>query len=150
MSTQSALALVQERLDLEAAVGWNVCGINGCILAARHPGSCIFPDIGSRKRERKKEESVSSAPPAHSPAKRAASSKPKKKAPAHATHAVGGCMSVPTHVPQPHPRAAADESVSDASSPCYFDLGEQGRVPCEVRDELGLIGQALSVPNRFW
>ena len=31
-----------ESLDIEARVGWNICGINGCILAEKHAGPCAF------------------------------------------------------------------------------------------------------------
>ena len=38
-------------MALEAETGWVVCGINGCILADRHAGECIFPmEEGKRRR----------------------------------------------------------------------------------------------------
>ena len=38
-------------METEAEVGWTICGINGCILADRHAGDCIFPEIeGARRR----------------------------------------------------------------------------------------------------
>ena len=30
--------------------GYFMCGINGCILRDQHQGSCLFPDLGSRRR----------------------------------------------------------------------------------------------------
>ena len=42
----------ESRLAKESEVGWAICGINGCILADRHPGGCLFPDIqGARRRK---------------------------------------------------------------------------------------------------
>ena len=41
------------RRALECEVGYSICGINGCILADRHGGDCVFPFIeskGSRRR----------------------------------------------------------------------------------------------------
>ena len=41
-----------KRFELEEHVGWTVCGINGCILADRHNGECIFPAFEEPRRRR--------------------------------------------------------------------------------------------------
>ncbi len=37
-------------------IGYDVCGINGCILADRHLGSCVFPPPAGPRRRRSAEE----------------------------------------------------------------------------------------------
>ena len=32
------------------SLGYHVCGINGCVLADRHPGDCLFPETTGRRR----------------------------------------------------------------------------------------------------
>ena len=36
---------------LHQQLGWNVCGINGCILAEHHAGVCVFPDLRRTRRQ---------------------------------------------------------------------------------------------------
>ena len=31
-------------------LGYDCCGINGCILAVRHQGECVFPEMSDRRR----------------------------------------------------------------------------------------------------
>ena len=41
-----------ERLEYEKEQGYYMCGINGCILAERHTGVCVMPDLPVRQRSR--------------------------------------------------------------------------------------------------
>jgi hypothetical protein len=42
----------EARVATEIAVGWTVCGINGCVLADCHAGDCLFPEIEGARRRR--------------------------------------------------------------------------------------------------
>ena len=47
-----SLEVGDARRATESQVGWNVCGINGCILMDRHPGQCVFPEVEGARRRR--------------------------------------------------------------------------------------------------
>ena len=44
------------------SLGYHVCGINGCVLADRHPGACIFPELISNGRRRRSVIATDDAP----------------------------------------------------------------------------------------
>ena len=135
---------VNERLAVEASVGYNICGINGCILADRHPGECVFQELGSRKR-RQVDLQVKMDAPQHLTSDR--TDRPKAKAPSAAKKpsagdkpkkAKGGTAPKKKPPPTAAPRAAA---------PADEDEDEDEDVPCMVcgrkDDHLELEGAML-------
>ena len=37
-------------METEVSLGWNICGIHGCVLADRHTGDCVFSMLTGRRR----------------------------------------------------------------------------------------------------
>jgi hypothetical protein len=64
---EAAQPKLSERSALEAEVGWVVCGINGCILADRHPGDCVFPIMEGARRRKAPEPAPMPLFPSHAP-----------------------------------------------------------------------------------
>ena len=60
-------------------IGYDVCGINGCILADRHLGSCVFPPPAGPRRRRSAEEVAHANKPPGDWAGPSAKKKRKKK-----------------------------------------------------------------------
>jgi len=124
---------------LHQQLGWNACGINGCILAEHHAGVCVFPDLRRTRRQHEQSSGLdgSSAPRFSRPVGRPptgavwnaslgggrASGKRQRAAPGRddaADRTSSGAAAPPLSAAEAAAEAAAEESVSAEETACSF------------------------------
>ena len=113
-------------------LGYNCCGINGCVLADRHQGACVFPEVSERRRrptiDPKAAEKEASF--AHSKPKKRAKTPPKTDASsvyasaASSSTSKSGGSKTPAPTPMPSAAAAVAAADGDEEAPAPDD------VPC--------------------
>ena len=104
-------------------LGYDCCGINGCILAVRHQGECVFPEMSDRRRCQviEPKPAVKEASLAH-PKKKKSKKPPKTGASAGSANAGTSSTSTkrtpaPKPTPTPKPAAAAKPTPTPTPTP---------------------------------